>query len=155
LKLNVDRFTPVDKGLIPTGELRQVKGTPFDFTTATAVGARINDKDQQIAFGGGYDHNFVLSSGGGQLAQAAEVYDPKSGRVLEVWTTEPGVQFYSGNFLDGTLKGKGGQVYQKRAALCLETQHFPDSPNQPKFPSTTLKAGDTYKSQTVWKLSAR
>ncbi len=155
LKLNAGRFTPVDSGLIPTGELRSVKGTPFDFSTPTPIGARIGAADEQIKLGGGYDHNFVLDSGGGTLAQAAEVYEPKTGRVLEVWTTEPGIQFYTGNFLDGTLKGKGGRVYAKRTGLCLETQHFPDSPNKPAFPSTVLKAGAKYQSQTVFRFSAR
>ena len=150
------QFTPVDAGLIPTGELRPVKGTPFDFTHPTAIGARIDDKDQQIQLGHGYDHNFVLNGGGGSLPhKAAEVYDPESGRVMEVLTTEPGLQFYTGNFLDGKVKGKGGVAYQFRAAFCMETQHFPDSPNQPKFPSTELKPGRTYHSTTIYKFSAR
>jgi aldose 1-epimerase len=153
--LNAARFTPVDKGLIPTGELRSVKGTPFDFTRPAAIGARINQDDEQLKIGLGYDHNFVLASGDGTLAKAAEVYEPKSGRVLEVWTTEPGVQFYTGNFLDGSLSGKGGKVYRKRYGFCLETQHFPDSPNRPEFPSTVLKAGGMYRTKTVWKFSAR
>ncbi|MGE5489012.1 MAG: aldose epimerase family protein [bacterium] len=155
LTLNASRFTPTDKGLIPTGELRSVKGTPFDFTTATEIGARIEADDEQLKFAGGYDHNFVLDSGGGTLAKAAELYDPKTGRVMEVFTTEPGVQFYTGNFLDGTLKGKGGRVYTKRSALCLETQHYPDSPNKPNFPSTILKPGAEYRTTTVYKFSAR
>jgi aldose 1-epimerase len=155
LMLNAARFTPVDKGLIPTGELRSVKGTPFDFTRPAAIGARINQDDEQLKIGLGYDHNFVLASGDGTLAKAAEVYEPKSGRVLEVWTTEPGVQFYTGNFLDGSLSGKGGKVYRKRYGFCLETQHFPDSPNRPEFPSTVLKAGGMYRTKTVWKFSAR
>ena len=153
LTIFADRFTPVDKGLIPTGELRSVEGTPFDFRKSTAIGARIDAKDQQIQFGGGYDHNWVLTSGGGSLALAARVEDPKSGRVMEVLTTEPGLQFYTGNFLDGTLTGKGGKVYQKRYAFCLETQHFPDSPNHPKFPSTELKPGEKYQTTTVYRFS--
>jgi len=155
LRLNADRFTPVDAGLIPTGELRPVKGTPFDFTAPTAIGARIEQNDEQLRFGRGYDHNFVLRGGGGALAEAAEIYEPKTGRVLKVLTSEPGVQFYTGNFLDGTLTGKGGRVYVRRSGLCLETQHFPDSPNQPAFPSTVLRPGETYRSTTVWEFSAR
>jgi aldose 1-epimerase len=147
------RFTPVDAGLIPTGELRPVAGTPFDFTKPTAVGARIGQPDQQLKFGNGYDHNWVLDSGGGKLALAAKVEEPTTGRVLEVLTTEPGVQFYTGNFLDGTLKGKGGKVYAQRYGLALETQHFPDSPNQPSFPSTTLRPGQEFHSQTVYRFS--
>lgn len=155
LKLAAGKFTPVDAGLIPTGELKPVAGTPFDFTQPAAIGARIDANDEQIKRGGGYDHNFVLDSGGGTLALAAEAYDAKSGRVLQVSTDQPGVQFYTGNFLDGTLKGRGGKAYGKRAAFCLETQHFPDSPNQPNFPSTVLKAGATYDTTTVWKFSVR
>ena len=153
--LNADRFTPVTAGLIPTSELRPVKGTPFDFTKATAIGARIGQNEEQLKFGRGYDHNWVLNKGNGGLTKAAEVHDPKSGRVMEVFTTEPGVQFYTGNFLDGSIHGKGGKVYGQRSALCLETQHFPDSPNQPKFPSTELKPGTTYHSTTVYRFSAR
>ncbi len=153
LTLYADRFTPVDKGLIPTGELRSVEGTPFDFRKPTPIGARIDAKDQQIQFGGGYDHNFVLNSGGGSLALAARVDEPKTGRVLEVLTTEPGIQFYTGNFLDGTLVGKGGKTYPRRSGLCLETQHFPDSPNHPKFPSTELKPGGKYQTTTVFRFS--
>jgi len=155
LKLFASRFTPTDAGLIPTGELRSVKGTPFDFTTLTPIGARINADDEQLKRAGGYDHNFVLDSGGGKLAQAAEVYEPTTGRVMDVYTTEPGVQFYTGNFLDGTIKGKGGRVYAKRSGLCLETQHFPDSPNHPEFPSTILKPGVEYHTTTVYRFSAR
>jgi aldose 1-epimerase len=153
LTIFADRFTPADKGLIPTGELRSVDGTPFDFRKPTSIGARIGAKDQQIQFGGGYDHNFVLIDGGGSLVLAARVDEPKSGRVMEVLTTEPGVQFYTGNFLDGTITGKGGKVYPKRSGLCLETQHFPDSPNHPKFPSTTLKPGERYQTATVYRFS--
>jgi aldose 1-epimerase len=153
--INADRFTPVDKGLIPTSELRAVKGTPFDFTKATAIGERIDQKDEQLQFGRGYDHNWVLNRTGAGSMKAAEVYEPKSGRVMEVWTTEPGLQFYTGNFLDGTIHGKGGKVYPHRGAFCMETQHYPDSPNQPSFPSTELKPGQTYHTTTVYRFSAR
>ncbi len=153
LMLNADKFTPVDKGLIPTGELRPVDGTPFDFRKATAIGARINADDEQIKLGGGYDHNFVLNGQAGTMRLAARATDPKSGRVLEVSTTEPGVQFYTGNFLDGTLHGKGGKVYNKRYGFCLETQHYPDSPNKPSFPSTVLRPGQKYDTTTVFKFS--
>jgi aldose 1-epimerase len=152
--INADRFTPVDDTLIPTGELKPVKGTPFDFTTATAIGARIGQDDQQLKFGKGYDHNWVLNRTGTDLSKAAEVHDPKSGRLMEVWTVEPGLQFYTGNFLDGSLKGKGRDITQ-RAAFCMETQHFPDSPNQPSFPSTTLRPGETYHTTTVYRFSAK
>jgi aldose 1-epimerase len=156
LTLYASKFTPVDAGLIPTGELRPVKGTPFDFLKATAVGARIDAKDEQIQLGGGYDHNFVLDkSRGGGVQLAAEVFEPSSGRLLEVFTSEPGVQFYTGNFLDGSQVGKGGVKYSKRKALCLETQHFPDSPNQPSFPTTALLPGQTYRSTTIYKFSAK
>jgi aldose 1-epimerase len=156
LMLKASRFTPVDSGLIPTGELRAVKGTPFDFTTSTPIGARINNADEQLKLGKGYDHNFVLDRAEGEgLVKVGEVYEPTTGRVLEVQTTEPGIQFYSGNFLNGTEKGKGGLAYAHRTGFCLETQHFPDSPNQPKFPSTTLKPGQEYKTTTVYKFSAR
>lgn len=155
VQILADRFTPVDAGLIPTGELKAVKGTPFDFTKSTAIGARIEEKDQQLQLGHGYDHNWVLNSGGGKLAKAAEVHEPTTGRVMEVWTTEPGLQFYTGNFLDGKVKGKGGTPYPFRAAFCMETQHFPDSPNKPKFPSTELKPGQTYHTTTVYKFSAK
>jgi aldose 1-epimerase len=155
MMINADHFTPVDAGLIPTGELRAVKGTPLDFTKPVAIGARIDQKDEQLLLGKGYDHNFVLNGAAGTLRLAARVTEPESGRVLEVYTTEPGVQFYTGNFLDGTIKGKGGQVYQKRYAFCLETQHFPDSPNKPKFPSTVLKTGQKFASTTVFKFSTK
>ncbi len=152
VQINADRFTPVDKGLIPTGELKDVKGTPFDFRTSTAIGARIEDKDQQLIFGKGYDHNWVLNRTGDGLQSAAKVTDKKSGRVMEVLTTEPGLQFYTGNFLDGTFKGKG-RTYDHRSAFCMETQHFPDSPNKPSFPTTELKPGATYKTTTVYRFS--
>ena len=153
--LNADRFTPVAKGLIPTGELQAVKGTPMDFTKPMAIGAHIDDNYDQLQLAGGYDHNWVLNKTGSAMTLAARVVEPTSGRVLEVTTTEPGIQFYAGNFLDGTITGKGGKVYVKRYGFCLETQHFPDSPNKPKFPTTTLKPGQTYKTTTVYKFSAK
>jgi aldose 1-epimerase len=149
LTIDADRFTPVDATLIPTGKLAPVSGTPFDFRKPTAIGARIGQDDEQLRFGGGYDHNFVLNRTKEGLVHAARVVDPVSGRTLDIQTTEPGVQFYSGNFLDGTVTGKGGVVYKKRWALCLETQHFPDSPNQPTFPSTVLRPGQEYRTKTV------
>ena len=155
LRLNSDHFTPVGKTLIPTGEIRSVKGTPFDFAQPTAIGARIHEKDEQLVFGRGYDHNFVLTRKAPGLSLAARVYEPTSGRVMEVYTTEPGVQFYSGNFLDGTITGKQGHVYKQRYGFCLETQHFPDSPNQVNFPSTILRPGQTYHSRSVYKFSAK
>jgi aldose 1-epimerase len=154
LTLHAKEFTPVDKGLIPTGELRNVAGTPMDFNSATAIGKRINESYEQLVFGKGYDHNWVLTRAGSGLVIAAEAYDPKSGRKLEVLTTEPGLQFYSGNFLDGA-KGKGNKPYPQRAAFCLETQHFPDSPNHPNFPSTVLKPNQVFHSQTVFRFSAK
>jgi aldose 1-epimerase len=150
LMLHASRFTPVDSTLIPTGELRSVTGTPFDFTKSTAIGSRIEQDDEQLKFGKGYDHNWVVDGTPGMLRLAAKAYDPKSGRVLEVLTTEPGIQFYTGNFLDGTIHGKDGKVYNRRYAFCLETQHFPDSPNHPKFPTTELKPGGKYHSTTVF-----
>ena len=155
LKLNASHYTPVDDNLIPTGELATVEGTPLDFRKPTAIGARINDDNDQLKKGKGYDHNWVLDSGGGKLAQAAEVYEATTGRVMQVWTDQPGIQFYTGNFLDGTITGKEGKVYQRRYALCLETQHFPDSPNHPKFPSTELKPGQKYHTVTIYRFSTR
>jgi aldose 1-epimerase len=155
LTLHASRFTPVDAGLIPTGELKKVESTPFDFRKATAVGARIGADDAQLHLGHGYDHNWVLDSGGGKFAEAAEVYDPSSGRVLKVWTDQPGIQFYTGNFLDGSIKGKGGKPDILHGALCLETQHFPDSPNHPDFPTAELKPGQRYHTVTVYSLSTR
>jgi aldose 1-epimerase len=158
LTLHAKQFTPVDKTLIPTGELRDVAGTPMDFTSATAIGKRINENYEQLVFGKGYDHNWVIASGGGKgltLTLAAEAYDPKSGRKLDVLTTEPGVQFYSGNFLDGSAKGKGNKAYGQRAAFCLETQHFPDSPNHPNFPSTLLKSNSVFHSRTAFRFSVQ
>lgn len=154
LMLNADRYTPVDAGLIPTGELRKVDGTPFDFRKATEIGARIEQSDEQLKLGQGYDHNWVLTRKGSGMELAARLSEPTTGRVMEVTTTEPGIQFYSGNFLDGKLKpGKGGKLYPLRSGLCLETQHFPDSPNKPKFPSTELKPGQTYHTTTIYKFS--
>jgi aldose 1-epimerase len=153
LTINADRFTPVDATLIPTGELRKVEGTPLDFRKPTVIGTRINADDEQMKFGRGYDHDFVLNRQARGLVLAARAVDPDSGRELEVYTTQPGVQFYTGNFLDGSVKGKGGVAYPKRSGFCLETQHFPDSPNKPNFPSTELKPGHTYHEVTVFKLS--
>jgi len=147
--INADRFTPVDATLIPTGELRAVAGTPFDFRTPHAVGARIGDQDEQLRLGHGYDHNFVLNKAGAGMTLAAVVNDPKSGRSLEVRTTQPGVQFYTGNFMDGKPAAQGGSVYPHRTGLCLETQHFPDSPNQASFPSTILRPGQVYAEKTI------
>jgi aldose 1-epimerase len=155
LMINADRYTPVDDTLIPTGQLAPVEGTPFDFRKETAIGARIEQKDEQLTRGKGYDHNWVLNRAGAGLEHAAHVVEPITGRTLEITTTEPGIQFYSGNFLDGTIKGKGGKTYVHRGGFCLETQHYPDSPNQPSFPSTTLKPGETYRSETVFKFGAK
>jgi aldose 1-epimerase len=151
--IHADRFTPVDKGLIPTGELRSLEGTPFDFRQPHTIGERINAGDEQLIIAKGYDHNWVLNRSGDELFAAAKVTEPKSGRVMEVLTTEPGLQFYTGNFLAGTIRGKGGKVYGRRAAFCMETQHFPDSPNQPGFPSVVLKPGSTYNTTTVYRFS--
>ncbi len=154
LVIEADKFTPVDAALIPTGELRDVPGTPLDFGKATAIGARIDQDDEQLKLGHGYDHNFVLRrAAGAPISLAARVVEPNTGRVLEVWTTEPGVQFYTGNFLDGTARGKGGLTYARRSAFCLETQHFPDSPNQPKFPSVVLNPGEKYSTTTTYKFT--
>ncbi|MGA8068839.1 MAG: aldose epimerase family protein, partial [Terriglobales bacterium] len=153
LQINADRFIPVDKTLIPTGELRPVKGTPMDFTKPTAIGAHIKDNYDQLTMALGYDQTFVLNRKGSGLEFAARVHEPSTGRILEIETTEPGVQFYAANNLDGSLTGKQGRVYKQYYALCLETQHFPDSPNHPGFPSTILRAGETYHSKTVYKFS--
>ena len=155
MMINAGKFTPVDRGLIPTGDLRSVEGTPMDFTRPVPIGARIEQKDEQLLYGKGYDHNWVLNGGSRGPALAARVYEPVSGRVLEVYTTEPGVQFYTGNFLDGSIKGKSGQVYQQRYGFCLETQHFPDSPNKPQFPTTTLRPGEKYTTTTIYKFSVK
>ena len=143
LMLYADKYTVVDAGLIPTGENRNVKGTPMDFTTPMTIGSRISQVE------GGYDHNYVLNSGGGKLALAAKVYEPTSGRIMEIYTDQPGIQFYTGNFLDGSITGKGGKVYKKHYGFCLETQHFPDSPNKPAFPSVVLRPGQEYRTETV------
>jgi len=153
LTLDADQYTPVNAALIPTGQLAPVAGTPFDFRRATVIGDRINESNEQLKFGGGYDHNWVVRGTPGTLRPAARVDDPASGRVLSVETTEPGIQFYSGNFLDGSVKGVSGRSYVKRSALCLETQHFPDSPNHSNFPSTELNPGHTYHSVTTWTFS--
>jgi aldose 1-epimerase len=155
LTLEADAFVPVaDGAAIPTGEIRAVAGTAFDFTQPTVVGARIGAEDDQLVFGRGYDHNWVVRGEPGTLRPAASVHDPKTGRVLTVETTEPGIQFYSGNFLDGSLVGKSGVAYVQRSGFCLETQAFPDAPNQPNFPSAVLKPGETYRSTTTWTFSA-
>jgi len=154
VKINADRFTPVDETLIPTGELRAVKGTPFDFSRATTIGSRINQAYEQLVLGKGYDHNFVLNKTGQELSFAANVYEAASGRMLEMWTTEPGMQLYTGNFLDG-VRGKSGRIYKHRGGFCLEAQHFPDSPNRPAFPSTVLKPGERYTQTTIYKFMVR
>jgi aldose 1-epimerase len=154
LTIYADRFTPVDGTLIPTGELRGVVGTPLDFSEPVAVGARIEQDYDQLRFGKGYDQNWVLDNPEGLLRLAARVHEPTSGRIMEVYTTEPGIQFYSGNFLDGTFTGKGGIVYHKRFGLCLESQHYPDSPNKPGFPSVVLRPGEEYAQTTTYKFSA-
>jgi aldose 1-epimerase len=152
LQLYADKFTPVDAALIPTGELRSVKGTPFDFTQPTTIGARIGTKDEQLILAKGYDENFVLSNADGTLRLGAHLLEPKSGRDLEVWTTEPGIQLYTGNFLRGNLAGENGKIFVFRGGLCLETQHYPDSPNHADFPPTLLKRGQTFSSRTVYRL---
>jgi len=155
MQINADQYTPVDAGLIPVGGAQPVEGTPFDFRKPTAIGERINQANEQLKFGGGYDHNWILRGKNGEMKVAARVYDPKTGRVLTESTTEPGVQFYSGNSLTGTNVGKTGVVYGKYAGFCLETQHYPDSPNQPAFPSTLLKPGETMRSETVYAFSVQ
>ncbi len=153
--INADKFTPVDGGLIPTGELRPVAGTPFDFTTPHKIGERINATDEQIKLGGGYDHNWVLNKQGNELSLAASVNEPTSGRTMEVWSTEPATQFYTGNFLDGSITGKGGWTYKFREGFCFEPQHYPDSPNHPAFPTTTLNPGEKYHNTIIYKFSAK
>ncbi|MCI0387977.1 MAG: galactose mutarotase [Acidobacteria bacterium] len=153
IMIDADRYTPVGPGLIPTGELRSVKGTPLDFSQPLEIGKRIDSQDEQMVLARGYDHNFVLNHKPGELGLAARVHEPKTGRVLEVFTTEPGVQLYTGNNLDGSITGKGGRVYGRRSGFCLETQHFPDSPNKPQFPSAVLKKGEKYRTTTVYKFS--
>jgi aldose 1-epimerase len=156
LTIHAEEYSPVDATLIPTAGPRSVHGTPFDFTQAETIGGRINQDDQQLKFGRGYDHNWILNpKGEHKLSLAAEVHEPQSGRAMEVWTTQPGLQFYSGNFLDGTIRGKEGKVYAHRSGFCLETQHFPDSPNHPAFPSTVLKPGQRYQTTTVYKFLVR
>lgn len=156
LRLEAEAFTPVaSAGAIPTGEIATVEGTPFDFRKATVIGARIEEQNEQLKFGRGYDHNFVVRGEAGVLRPTAEVFAPKSGRVLTVETTEPAVQFYSGNFLDGTLVGKSGVAYVQRSGFCLETQGYPDAPNHANFPSTELKPGEAYESVTTWRFTAR
>jgi aldose 1-epimerase len=154
VKIDGSRITPVDASLIPTGEVKSVKDTPFDFLKPHSIGERINANDEQLRFGMGYDQNFVLDHREDRLSEAAEVYEPTTGRILRVLTTEPGLQFYSGNHLDGSITGKQGRVYKPRVAFCLETEHFPDSPNHPNFPTTELKPGQKFHSITVFEFSA-
>jgi aldose 1-epimerase len=151
--INADKFTPVNATLIPTGELKSVEGTPFDFRKPSPIGAQIDSTDQQMKYGQGYDHNFVLNGAGDVPTLAARVTDPQSGRVMEVLTTQPGVQFYTANHIDGEIKGKDGAIYHSRGAYCFETQHFPDSPNQPSFPTTVLKPGQKYHETTIFRFS--
>jgi aldose 1-epimerase len=153
--INADKTTPVDSTLITTGGFADVTGTPFDFRKPTAIGARINDPDTQLQYGPGYDHNWVVNNPAGKVGLQARVMEPASGRVMEVWSDEPGLQFYAGNFLDGTITGKGGKVYQKRTGFCMEPQHFPDSPNKANFPSVVLRPGQTYKNTIIYKFSAK
>jgi aldose 1-epimerase len=153
LTIPAEAFTPVDQTLIPTGEIRNVGATPFDFRSATPIGKRINEDYEQLRFAGGYDHNFVLRREPAGFKKVATAHDPKTGRVLEISTEQPGIQFYSGNFLDGSIVGKGGRAYVKYSGFCLETQHFPDSPNHPNFPATVLRAGQEYRHTTVFKFS--
>ena len=155
--INADHYTPVNQHLIPTGEIAPVKDTPFDFTVEKSIGVDINEENEQLQFGRGYDHNFVLNKKGqaDKMTLAATVYEPQSGRFLEVFTEEPGVQFYTGNFLDGRLIGKAGKPYLSRGGFCLETQHFPDSPNQPTFPSTILRPSETYSTKTIFRFSVK
>ena len=155
LMINADRFIPADDKSIPTGELRNVAGTPFDFRRATAIGERIEQEDEQLKFGRGYDHTFVINGRAGTLRRAATASDPSTGRVMQVWTTEPGMQLYTGNYLASTMVGKGGKTYGERHGFCLETQHFPDSPNKPSFPTTVLRRGGRFNSTTIYKFSAR
>jgi aldose 1-epimerase len=155
LQINADNFTPVDSSLIPTGEIRPVAGTPFDFRESKPIGKDINVPDEQMQFGRGYDHNWVLNGYPGQVRPVASLYEPQSGRLMEVLTDQPGIQFYSGNFLDSTLIGKGGVHYNYRTALCLETQAFPDSPNKPNFPSVVLSPGETYRHTTIYRFAVK
>lgn len=155
LTIHASNYTPVDESLIPTGKLRAVKNTPFDFTRATTIGSRIHAEDEQLKIGGGYDHNYVLDRADDGMVCAAEVYEPVSGRLLSVYTSQPGVQFYSGNFLDGSITGKKNSCYHRRSGFCLETQHYPDSPNQTDFPSTVLEPGEKYSQQTIFAFTSR
>ena len=155
IEISADRYTPVDDGLIPTGAIAAVHGTPFEFKRLRSIGARIDHEHEQLQVAGGYDHNFVLNGKRGELMLAARVSEPHSGRMLAVYTTQPGMQFYTGNFLDGSITGKGGVVYHKRHGFCLETQHFPDSPNKPHFPSTRLEPGQRYQHTTLYKFGAK
>ena len=155
LVLRANSFIPTDAGSIPTGEIRNVAGTPFDFLKANSIGARINNDDEQLKFGNGYDHTWVINGRMGTLRPAAIVFEVNSGREMEVWTTEPGVQFYTGNFLDAAIIGKSGKPYPRRSGFCLETQHYPDSPNKPNFPTTTLRKGAVYRSTTIYRFSGR
>jgi len=150
-----DNITPVDAGLIPLGNLQSVDGTPFDFRKPMAIGARIDADNAQLKLGPGYDHNWVINKKMGELTMMAHVSEPTTGRVMEVWSTEPALQFYSGNFLDGTIAGKGGWAYQKHSAFCMEPQHYPDSPNKPQFPTTELKPGQTYKNTIIYRFSVQ
>jgi len=151
--INSDKTTPVDAGLITTGDFADVTGTPFDFRKPTTIGARINDANPILQYGPGYDHNWVINKPLGKFGLQARVEEPTTGRVMEVWSDEPGLQFYAGNFLDGTLTGKGGKIYQRRTGFCMEPQHYPDSPNKPQFPTTELKPGQTYHNVIVYKFS--
>ena len=155
LLLDADYITPVNKSLIPTGELMKVENTPFDFRTPKKIGERINDTNEQLKLGGGYDHNWVLNKYDGTVRKVGELYNPASGRIMEINTDQPGIQFYSGNFINGTLKGKNGIIYKYRTALCLETQHYPDSPNHPEFPSTKLNPGEMYKQTTIYRFTTK
>jgi len=155
MTIEADRFTPVDKGLITTGQLAEVANTPLDFRMPAAIGARINEPYEQMAFGKGYDHNWVLRGTAGQVRKAVELYEPKSGRLMTVYTDQPGMQFYSGNFLDGTARGKDSVAYQQRTGLCLEAQAYPDTPNKPQFPSVTLRPGQVYRQTTIYQFSTK
>jgi aldose 1-epimerase len=153
LTIAADQYTPVDAGLIPTGEVAPVAGTPLDFRAPVRIGARIDEPHPQLRLAGGYDHNWVLNKGSDAMVRAATLRSPQSGRVLEVWTDQPGIQFYSGNFLKGRVRGADGRMLARRGGLCLETQHFPDSPNRPAFPSTVLRPGSAFHSRTIWRFS--
>ena len=152
IMIPADTFTPINESLIPTGELRAVQGTPFDFRKSTRIGERIEQDDEQLKFGKGYDHNWVINKPMGQAGLVAEVYEPTSGRILQAFSTEPATQFYTGNFLDGTIAGKMGTVYRSRNGFCIEPQHFPDSPNQPSFPSVVLQPGKVYQNTIIYRI---